>query len=43
MISGSDKIVVFSFAQQLETACVDTVDSGKMTKDLVACIHGLKK
>lgn len=30
------------FAQKLETACVDTVDSGKMTKDLVACIHGLK-
>ncbi|CAF3203870.1 unnamed protein product [Rotaria socialis] len=26
----------------LEQACVDTVDSKKMTKDLVACIHGLK-
>lgn len=25
----------------LETACVDTIESGKMTKDLVACIHGL--
>ncbi|CAF1449947.1 unnamed protein product [Rotaria sp. Silwood1] len=26
----------------LEDACIDTVDSAKMTKDLVACIHGLK-
>ena len=23
-------------------ACVDTIDSGKMTKDLAGCIHGLK-
>lgn len=29
------------FALALETACVDTIESGKMTKDLVACIHGL--
>ncbi|CAG0891214.1 unnamed protein product, partial [Darwinula stevensoni] len=28
------------FCQQLETACVDTVDSGSMTKDLAGCIHG---
>ena len=27
----------------LEKACVDTVDSGKMTKDLAGCIYGLKK
>lgn len=26
----------------LEKACVDTVESGKMTKDLAGCIHGLK-
>ncbi|CAF0726193.1 unnamed protein product [Didymodactylos carnosus] len=26
----------------LEEACIETVDSQKMTKDLVACIHGLK-
>jgi isocitrate dehydrogenase len=26
----------------LEKACVDCVESGKMTKDLAACIHGLK-
>lgn len=29
------------FAQTLEKACVDTVESGKMTKDLAGCIHGL--
>ncbi|KAA0183362.1 hypothetical protein HAZT_HAZT011900 [Hyalella azteca] len=30
------------FARALEAACVDTVDSGSMTKDLAGCIHGLK-
>lgn len=29
------------FAQALEKACIDTVESGKMTKDLAGCIHGL--
>lgn len=29
------------FSQALEKACVDTVESGKMTKDLAGCIHGL--
>lgn len=29
------------FAKSLEKACVDTVESGKMTKDLAGCIHGL--
>jgi len=29
------------FALALEKACVDTVESGKMTKDLAGCIHGL--
>lgn len=29
------------FAQTLEAACVDCVESGKMTKDLAACIYGL--
>ncbi|KFB41157.1 AGAP003168-PA-like protein [Anopheles sinensis] len=28
------------FAKALEKACVDTVESGKMTKDLALCIHG---
>ncbi|ESN96831.1 hypothetical protein HELRODRAFT_114417 [Helobdella robusta] len=26
----------------IEKACVDVIDSGKMTKDLAACIYGLK-
>lgn len=30
------------FCHLLEKACVDTVDSGNMTKDLAGCIHGLK-
>lgn len=30
------------FAHTMEKACVDTVDSGKMTKDLAGCIYGLK-
>lgn len=29
------------FATSLEKACVDTVESGKLTKDLAGCIHGL--
>jgi len=31
------------WADTLEKACVATVDSGKMTKDLAGCIYGLKK
>jgi isocitrate dehydrogenase len=30
------------FAQALEKACIDCVESGKMTKDLAICIHGMK-
>ncbi|KAJ8322194.1 hypothetical protein KUTeg_000665 [Tegillarca granosa] len=30
------------FANDLEKACVDTIDSGLMTKDLAGCIYGLK-
>lgn len=30
------------FAETLEQVCVSTVESGKMTKDLAACIHGEK-
>lgn len=29
------------FARTLEKACIDTVESGKMTKDLAICIHGM--
>jgi len=31
------------FALLLEKACVDVVDSGRMTKDLAGCIHGISK
>jgi isocitrate dehydrogenase len=30
------------FAKTLETVCVDTVETGTMTKDLAMCIHGDK-
>ncbi|HRW76371.1 MAG TPA: isocitrate/isopropylmalate family dehydrogenase, partial [Saprospiraceae bacterium] len=30
------------FADTLESVCIDTVESGKMTKDLAVCIHGSK-
>ena len=30
------------FCQTLEKVCIDTVESGKMTKDLALCIHGEK-
>jgi isocitrate dehydrogenase len=30
------------FCQTLEKVCVETVESGKMTKDLAVCIHGNK-
>lgn len=29
------------FARDLEQACIDCVESGKYTKDLAGCIHGL--
>lgn len=29
------------FSKSLEEACVETIESGKMTKDLAGCIHGL--
>jgi isocitrate dehydrogenase len=33
---------LIDFAKKLEKACVATVESGKMTKDLAACIYGEK-
>lgn len=30
-----------TFAETLEKVCIDTIESGHMTKDLVACIKGL--
>lgn len=32
-----------SWCHALEEACIETVDSQKMTKDLAICIHGLQK
>eukprot|EP01117_Protostelium_nocturnum_P018755 TRINITY_DN790_c0_g1_i1.p1 TRINITY_DN790_c0_g1~~TRINITY_DN790_c0_g1_i1.p1 ORF type:complete len:463 (-),score=123.93 TRINITY_DN790_c0_g1_i1:849-2237(-) len=31
-----------NFALQLEESCIETVESGQMTKDLAICIHGSK-
>ncbi len=31
---------VVAFAEKLEKICIETVESGKMTKDLAVCIHG---
>ncbi|KAK6059547.1 isocitrate dehydrogenase, NADP-dependent [Cooperia oncophora] len=31
------------FAHKLEKACIETIEEGKMTKDLSICIHGSKK
>jgi isocitrate dehydrogenase len=33
---------LLKFAHTLERVCIETVESGKMTKDLAACIHGDK-
>ncbi len=33
---------LINFSQTLEKVCVETVESGKMTKDLAICIHGNK-
>ncbi|XP_071942729.1 isocitrate dehydrogenase [NADP], mitochondrial-like [Antedon mediterranea] len=39
-LDGNDDLK--HFCQTLEKVCVDTIDSGKMTKDLAGCIHGIK-
>ena len=31
---------LIDFCKTLEKVCVDTVESGTMTKDLALCIHG---
>jgi isocitrate dehydrogenase len=31
---------LIGFCQTLETVCVETIESGKMTRDLALCIHG---
>ncbi len=37
-----NNLELIKFAQTLEKVCVETVVSGKMTKDLAVCIHGDK-
>ena len=31
---------LINFCETLERVCIETVESGKMTKDLALCIHG---
>lgn len=39
-LDGNDALI--NFVNSLEQVCIDTVQSGKMTKDLAVCIHGNK-
>lgn len=39
-LDGNQELIDFCHA--LEAVCVETVESGKMTKDLAVCIHGNK-
>lgn len=37
-LDGNEALI--EFAHRLEHACIDTIESGVMTKDLAICIHG---
>lgn len=37
-LDGNQELI--AFCQALEAVCVETVESGKMTKDLALCVHG---
>lgn len=37
-LDGNEALI--QFCQSLEKVCIETVESGKMTKDLALCIHG---
>lgn len=37
-----DNSRLLDFSEKLEAACIGTVESGKMTKDLALIIHGSK-
>jgi isocitrate dehydrogenase len=39
-LDGNKELI--SFCEALEAVCIQTVEEGKMTKDLAACIHGDK-
>ncbi len=38
MLDGNKELI--TFCKTLEQVCVETIESGKMTKDLAVCIHG---
>jgi len=40
-LDDNDRLL--DFALKLEAACVGTVESGKMTKDLALLVHGSSK
>jgi isocitrate dehydrogenase len=40
VLDGNQELI--NFCHALEQVCVETVESGKMTKDLAVCIHGNK-
>ena len=39
-LDGNQPLI--DFCNSLEQVCIETVESGKMTKDLAVCIHGNK-
>ncbi|MHB8258910.1 MAG: NADP-dependent isocitrate dehydrogenase [Bacteroidia bacterium] len=39
-LDGNEELI--NFSEALEHVCVETVESGKMTKDLAVCVHGNK-
>jgi isocitrate dehydrogenase len=39
-LDGNDALI--QFCESLEKVCIETVESGKMTKDLAVCLHGNK-
>jgi isocitrate dehydrogenase len=39
-LDGNDRLG--KFAQALEETCIETVESGKMTKDLALCVHNVQ-
>jgi isocitrate dehydrogenase len=39
-LDNNDKLA--KFVKALEEACISTIESGQMTKDLAGCIHGIK-
>src|SRR5574343_1585819 len=39
-LDGNQELI--DFCHKLEKVCIETVESGKMTKDLAVCIHGNK-